>query len=726
MKLLRSFLLALSAILLSAAQAQSGKAFFKEGEALRAQNQLDQAIEKYTFAVQVDPKFLKAFQARADVYELQGKLAESAADRKSVAELDPNEPAYAAKAAKTYMDLGEHQAALALCDRALAVDQKCMEALQVKVRACLATGDVDGAVATADAALAVKATTDTYYLHGLSRMASHDYKTAEIDLDRVIEWNYLYEPAYVALAETQLELYSRYSGLTMQMRTVEKAIEKCTRALELNTMSTDALFTRSKALALQKEYAKAIDDVSRCIALGREDDAVYFQRAVYYHGFGQHQNAVNDLNKVLLNKPKDLPTILLRAECKEANLDLEGAKKDLDAALKIMDEPGAAYTAEERRKLQDRRTELDARIFEMNRESDPPYITVVEPSRKENVVQVSSALAQVKVTGHVRDRNLLKSITVNGVPASFSPDEKDPEFFVSIPLAAQAKAIDVKATDLYDNVATVSLTVERSEGVAPTLAITSPSIPADRVIRVAHDKQDLFLEGNASDPSRIRSVTVDGVFASFVPDTTSTEFSIKLPLSGKNGFTVRAEDQFGNSSEITCSIHRETAKPVVPESRPLEVTVTKPAEKPAPVSSTGVTWVIFIENSEYKSFPALQGPATDVEKMRKAFSKYSIQRTITKKNLTKSGIERFFNIELRDLVRTNKVNTVLVWYAGHGRTVSGRTYWIPVDGKKDDIYTFYNYGPLKGLIGNYSESVTNTLVVSDAAGADPSFYEIAR
>ncbi|MBL7983589.1 MAG: caspase family protein, partial [Flavobacteriales bacterium] len=690
------------------------------------QNQLDQAIEKYTFAVQVDPKFLKAFQARADVYELQGKLAESAADRRSVAELDPNEPAHAAKAAKTYLDLGEHQVALALCDRALAVDQKCMEALQVKVRACLATGDVDGAVATADAALAVKATTDTYYLHGLSRMASHDYKTAEIDLDRVIEWNYLYEPAYVALAETQLELYSRYSGLTMQMRTVEKAIEKCTRALELNTMSTDALFTRSKALALQKEYAKAIDDVSRCIALGREDDAVYFQRAVYYHGFGQHQNAVNDLNKVLLNKPKDLPTILLRAECKEANLDLEGAKKDLDAALKIMDEPGAAYTAEERRKLQDRRTELDARIFEMNRESDPPYITVVEPSRKENVVQVSSALAQVKVTGHVRDRNLLKSITVNGVPASFSPDEKDPEFFVSIPLAAQAKAIDVKATDLYDNVATVSLTVERSEGVAPTLAITSPSIPADRVIRVAHDKQDLFLEGNASDPSRIRSVTVDGVFASFVPDTTSTEFSIKLPLSGKSGFTVRAEDQFGNSSEITCSIHRETAKPVVPDSRPLEVTATKPAEKPAPVSSTGVTWVIFIENSDYKSFPALQGPATDVEKMRKAFSKYSIQRTITKKNLTKSGIERFFNIELRDLVRTNKVNTVLVWYAGHGRTVSGRTYWIPVDGKKDDIYTFYNYGPLKGLIGNYSESVTNTLVVSDAAGADPSFYEIAR
>ena len=54
----------------------------------------------------------------------------------------------------------------------------------------------------------------------------------------------------------------------------------------------------------QKEYAKAIDDISRCIALGRTDNAVYHQRALYYGGYGQHQNAVNDLNKVILDDPR--------------------------------------------------------------------------------------------------------------------------------------------------------------------------------------------------------------------------------------------------------------------------------------------------------------------------------------------------------------------------------------------------------------------------------------
>ena len=725
MTLLRPLSAVLAFLSVLAISAQSGKSFFKEGEALREQNQLEPAVEKYTLAVQVDPKFLKAFQARADVYELLGKGSECAADRKTVAELEPGEAKYAAAAAKAYLELGDAKTAIGLCEKALLANDKCMDALLVKTRACLITGDLDGATATSDAALALKATTDTYYQHGLARMATRDYKTAEFDFDKVIEWNYLYEPAYVAQAETQLELYTRYSGLTMQMRTLEKAIEKCTRALELNTMSTDALFTRSKAYSFQKEYAKAIEDVSKCIALGREDDDVYFQRARYYHGFGQHQNAVNDLNVVLLHKPKDAPTILLRSECREANLDLEGAKRDLEAVIKTLDEEGTS-SAEDRRKLLDRKTDLDARIFEMNRESDPPYITVVDPSRKDDVVQVSSALAQVKVTGHVRDKNLLKSIMINGTAASFATDEKDPEFFVSVPLSAQAKSIEVVATDLYDNEAKVSFMIERNEGIAPALNLTSHATGADRIITMAADKDDLFLEGTASDPSGIRSISVDGVFASFFPDTTNTDFSIKLPVKGKNEFTIRAEDQFGNGTELRYFINRRVDEPAVAVAPAIKPITTKPIDKPATNSATGNTWVVIIDNTDYKSFPVPQGQASDRSEIQRSFSKYNVQKTITKKNLTKAQLERLFNVELRDQVRSNKVNTILVGYVGHGRSVGGKMYWVPVDGKKDDIYSYFNYGSLKSLLENYSASVSNTLVVSKAAGTDPSFYELTR
>ena len=388
----------------------------------------------------MDPVYIKAYLARAEVYQQMGRAAEGAADLRKASDLDPGEADLAVRTAQGYMAVDSPAVAQRYLDRALKVDPKHMEAIQTKVRVCLALNDVDAAAEAADKALSMKATTDTYYLHGLARMAVHDYATAETDLDKVISWNHLYEPAYVALSETQLKLHDKYSGLTMQMRALEKAIEKCGVALELNPRSTDALFTRSKAFAMQKDYAKAIDDISRCIALDRTDKAVYQQRATYYHGFGQHQNAVNDLNKILLEDPNDVPTFLFRAECKEANLDMNGALKDIDMAVKVM-ETGGSWPTEQRTAIENSRSRIAAAIFEMERESDAPEITLIEPFRKGDVAQVSAALNNVKVSGHVRDKSLLKSITVNGMAADFTRNDKDPEFVISVPLSKDERPL---------------------------------------------------------------------------------------------------------------------------------------------------------------------------------------------------------------------------------------------------------------------------------------------
>ncbi len=723
-------LIAICLVLAPAASGQSGKAFFKDAEALREAQRLTEALEKYGLAVQVEPGMTKAYQARAEVFVLLGRREDAAADLLKVHELDPSDAGHAARAALALLEVGRDREARTLCDKALAIDPKHLDALEAKVRVCLALNDLDGAAAASDAALAQKGTTDTYYLHGLVRMAQRDYRTAEADLERVIEWNYLYEDAYVALAEVQLKLFEQYSGPTMQLRTLDKAVERTTTALELNPRSTSALFTRSKAYALQKEYAKAIDDISKVIANGRTDAEVFLQRARYYNGHGQQQNAVNDLNRVLQERPEDVQALLLRAACKEANVDLEGALHDLDLAAKALPDGlhAEGVTAQD---IQERRKRVADALFELNREEDPPSITLVEPGRAGDVVHVGSALRQIKVAGHVRDRNLLKAIRVNGTEADFGKDEKDPEFFTSIPLAATEERLTVEAEDVYGNIATIDLKVERTEGEAPVLVLTSPEPGPDRIITVPHGREELFLEGLATDASIIRRVTVDGIVASYVPDTNRTEFSIKLVIAGKDRITVRAEDRFGNAGELQVQLQRKAAPPPTDGGATADRPVERPAERPPGRSgggtvSSGTTWVVYIENSDYRSFPALLGQGSDASKMQKAFAKYDVQRTISRKNMSKQQLERFFSTELRDLVRSNKVNTVLVWYAGHGRTVGGKSYWIPVDAKKDDIYTFYNYGPLKNLIENYSESVSHTLVVSDAAGSEASFYDLTR
>ena len=724
MKATRTLLLFVLFVFAHGSFAQGGKAFLKEGDQFRKDGQLEQALEKYGLAISVDPKLVKAYQARAEVNELLGNKAAVAQDRKRIAALVPEEAAFGAAAAMAYLELDSAAQALQLAEDALKRDDKNMQALQAKVRAALKLGDLDRATAASDAAVALKGTTDTYYLRGLVRTATRDYQTAEADFDRVIEWNHLYEPAYVAQAEVQLALYERYTGPTMQMRTLEKAIDKCRLALELNPQSTDALFWRSKAYAAQKEYAKAIDDISRCVALGRVDRAVYLQRARYYHGYGQHQNAVNDLNKILLDDPKDVEVMMLRAECKEANLDMEGALKDLENAQKEM-QGSTTYSAEARKRIDDARVRIKQQVFEMNRESDAPRLTVVEPYSKDSVAQVSASLAQLKVSGHILDRSLLKAITVNGAMAEYDKEEKDPQFFAVIPWGSADKEIVVQAIDLYDNLTSVALKVERSEGIAPEIMLTAPVASVDRVITIESGKESVFVEGKVSDGSPIRLIAVNGVNASYAPDQMNPEFSIKVDVKDKDRFTVRAEDQFGNASDQVYALVRKTAPAPAPVvTKPTEPAAT--ASTPAPASRTGNTWVIHIENSNYRNFPAVQSSSADASKMQKAFANYSISRTINKKNLTKEQLDRFFNIELRDLVRTNKVSTILVWYSGHGKSVGGKAYWVPVDARKDDIYSYFNYGSLKAQMQNYSESVDKTVVVSDAAGSDASFYELTR
>lgn len=711
----RRALLALTLLIGSfVAYAQDGKTFFKDAEKMRAAGQLDAALEQYGFAIRVDSNYVKALLGRASLYLDMGRMEERMADMEHVARLTPRDADNQTLTAMACLDAHDPAKARKYADAAIAISSKSMDALQTKVRACLALQDVACAVAAADAALALKGTTDTYYLHARSRMASGDFATADTDLDKVIEWNPLYEAAYVASGETQLELHKTYRGVSMQMRALEKAINRCTRGLELNPSSTELLIVRSKAYALQKEFSKAIDDVSKCVAFGREDSVVYYQRALYYHGFGQEQNAVNDLNKLLLQYPDNVPFLLLRAECREANLDLDGAVKDLGLAEKQMKDHPDAWSAEDLKTITKSKERVQVKVFEMNREADPPVITVVEPMRKDDVVQVSSALGMVKVAGHVRDKSLLKSIKVQEVDADFDPEEMSPEFRVTVPLAASTKEIEVMAEDVYGNRSTITLKIQRTEGDPPSLLVSLPTVSADRVAEVPAGKDQIFVEGRASDPSGIRSVMVDGKFASFIPDTTTTDFSIKLEIADKQQFTVRAEDRYGNVTETVYALKR--AAPVV-------VATPKPAADRS-ASPMGNTWVVYIENSNYKNMPALT--SLGMGKMRKAFAKYDAQRTVVKKNLTKTELERFFNIELRDLVRRGQVNTLLVWYEGHGRSQGGKAYWIPVDGKADDVYSFYNYGPLKGLMENYSESVRTTLVVSDASGNDPSFYELTR
>jgi Caspase domain. len=139
----------------------------------------------------------------------------------------------------------------------------------------------------------------------------------------------------------------------------------------------------------------------------------------------------------------------------------------------------------------------------------------------------------------------------------------------------------------------------------------------------------------------------------------------------------------------------------------------------------GNTWVVFIENSNYETLNKLDSPIKDAITIKGALSNYQISNFIHKKDMTKVQMERFFNIELRDLLETNHVKSLMLWYAGYGKFINNIGYWIPVDSKMDDGFTYFNINVLKADLQSYA-NVTHILVVSDASEAGPGFYQAIR
>ncbi len=140
----------------------------------------------------------------------------------------------------------------------------------------------------------------------------------------------------------------------------------------------------------------------------------------------------------------------------------------------------------------------------------------------------------------------------------------------------------------------------------------------------------------------------------------------------------------------------------------------------------GKTWVIFIENSNYQSFPSISGPSQDVGLMKKSLESYKIDRIVHKKNMTKEQMEAFFSKQLKDLVRENKVQSLLVWYAGHGKYINEMGYWVPVNAIRDKETTYFKINALKTSMQLYSKDITHTLIVTDACESGPSFYQAMR
>ena len=659
----------------------------KKGETALAAKNYSEAITHFSKVITLKPDHYKGLNYRGICYEETNEYDKAIEDFKAAILIKEKEAEYHENLGRVYYKAKKYNEAIASLAIAIDRDKKLIVAYHYKLYSHLALNQNIEAVKTGEEAVSKEKNEKTYYNLGVAQDSLMHFKEAVYSFGRAKFYNSKMIEAYIGLA---------YSN--MKLNDFSKAIEAADKSLELAPENVQALIVRANIHVANRNPQKAVDDISKIISYHPKEVKYYLMRADKYEELGQSQNSIADYSKALTLDNKDYYVYYRRAKVYESISDFKSAIKDYQALKTLDPYDGRAL------KLYD---EAKKRLYELNKESNNPSIEMIAPvSPEKGILALAKGALLFTIKGVIKDESLIQFIKINGKDAKFSKDSLNPKFELEVNIS-EMEEINITAFDIYQNSETWAFKKVETETDAPVVKLMTPYASDDGTVYLDEETPSLYVEGIMQDESKIKSIMIGGATASFVLEDLNPKFSATINIKNKDGFTVISEDIYGNKTEKKFSINREN--------------IALLADNPM-----GKTWVVFIENANYSNFSSLDGPTKDVTMMKSAFAKYKIHNIIHKKNMSKKQLERFFSIELRDLVRSNRVNSLLVWYAGHGKFINETGYWIPTDANRDDEFTYFNINNLKAGMQSYSKNITHTLVITDACESGPSFYQAMR
>lgn len=683
------FILASILFAASSAHGQAAKKSYKAGLEFADNEKYDDAVVQYSSAISLEPSNPDYYYARGEAYAKLLKFREAKADFEKTLVFSPKNVEAMAGLASSCNHLGSYEEALGILNRAANLERRNPRIYPEKVISLASLGRYDQALEASDTAIVIKDTPTDFYWRGIIYRKLNNGVLAEKELRKAISKD-------KKLPAPRLEL----ADLLIASNPSE-AMEQCNEVIKNNDRNTDAYLERSKVFKKSLDYPSAINDISKAIVIAPDNPLFYYERGKCYQEFNQHSNAINDFTKSIslstASKTEDPVVYYSRAKSYEEISNIDKAIEDYTRITVLSKYDPRAHEM------------LDSsqqRLYELNRENVAPEVAIVSPVPVKDTIEIKGDKNTLLLTGSVKDKSKIKSFKINNENVMLVEKNGSYEFLANVNLTG-ANKVTFSAVDDYNNERLINFPLKRTETNAPKIAIVAPYTSEEGQVFLDTPTPNIAVQGKIFDESPIKSITVGSFTASYNPNELNPSYTATLDVSNLNKFVVVAEDIYGNRQETEFRINREGAG----------IAATNPM---------GRTWAVFVENSSYETFASLDGPIKDVSTIRAALANYQIHNIIHKKDMTKLEMERFFNIELRDLVKKNQVKSLMIWYAGHGKFINDIGYWIPVDAKRDDEFTYFNINALKAGLQGYSDVVVHTLVISDACESGPGFYSASR
>ncbi len=646
-----------------------------------------EAVEQYTNVIKEKPDYVEAYIKRAEAYWEMEEYKEAALDYKRATTFERDDASLYAKAGEGFYLLENYEEAIPLLSKAVKLDEDKLAPHNMLIESYLAKEAYAQALKVTNEAIAAHPDKGLFFYHrGYIHQQMENLTQAENDLKKAL-----------TLQFRDAKLYYHLAQVLRDQKKYEEALNICSNGLDIDERNVDLLMLRADIYHMKLDYPNAINDLSKRIIFAPEDAEAFFQRGIYYQEFNQHQSAINDFSKVLSLEKDFAPAYYHRGLSYEEITNYRQAIADYEKYAQLV---------EHDKQAQKRLSEVRERLYELNREEQMPEVVIFKPSSStDNTLDIAEGESFIIVEGKVQDDSGLQYAKFEGNDVEWLEKGDGNHFRIEVEVDGK-NTLTFAAADIYNNVLAKTFSIRRTETDPPQVQLMAPYASANGEVYLSNDLKKLYIEGEIEDASLIKRIMVNEMNASYQAKRYNPDFFATIDITNKDTFVVEVEDVYGNITRKGYTINREGID--IAEENPM-----------------GKTWVVFIENSNYNTFASLEGPVKDISMMKAALANYKIHNIIHKKDMSKQEMQRFFSIELRDLVRSNHVNSLLVWYAGHGKYLNETGYWVPVDAKRDDEFTFYNINTLKAALQGYSD-VTHTLVITDACESGPTFYQAMR
>jgi tetratricopeptide (TPR) repeat protein len=238
---------------------RDSKSFFRRGTDYIDKQQYDQAIDAFTQAIRLDPKYADAYKDRGGTYYRKGEHDRAIQDYSQALKLSPNDAEVYNKRGLAYYHKGEY-------DRAV---QDYAQVLRLNPN--------DPAA---------------YNNRGLAYNSKKEYDRAIQDFGQALKLN----PNY---ANTYINRGLAYDG----KRDYDRAIQDYNQALKINPNYAYAYNNRGLAYDGKKEYDRAIQDYNQALKLNPNYANAYNNRGLAYEQKGRYPQAIQDFDSALKADP---------------------------------------------------------------------------------------------------------------------------------------------------------------------------------------------------------------------------------------------------------------------------------------------------------------------------------------------------------------------------------------------------------------------------------------